>query len=538
MSEHFNESHNLSLLLILWWKWYRESQKTQPLNAEEIDQRFISLIARSLVYFFLDGKITSSKWAPIIYGRTYSVDFRFLVTPWNFEERHKEFFWNYIKVTTRSAENLSGKPRWLFIRTKKRCLVGITCMVRDLIGSHTEPDLEDMTRDRQGRPLYAFVGYVSEDPTPFCIPAMNLELFAAPYLKFVSQKWQEVYADLGSNQAAPQDLKSEYEREFSLDELATPDSERNLMPIDQLIPASEDSIIFWNISDARNIWFTASQDDKPLYICFGNLTKRDVIDSKFMDAVLDEVTSYEEIKKVRQVRRPALSPLPQSEHQTASPHNLSNISNQPHQRDIDSQKEKYDENLWVSATVNLSKLGRQSIESIFGEQRARQWDDFVFNTLGQITRPVLGDEFVDEVYLQVAKIDEWEKRLKIARQEFLAELDRLKNDLRQLEKEIRKSYREREDFAAREKENVAAKIGRQIDRTTEKLREISQYLSQIKELRSRIKVHQTHARQSTQKFQPDSSFGFKEKEETVENEQLDRETQSKKSSPSKDVWEL
>lgn len=538
MSKPPTELNNLLNLFTLWWKWYRESQKPQPLNAEDIDRRFINLIAWSLVYFLLKMKISSSKWAPIIYGRTYSVDFRFLVTPRNFEEPQKDFFWNYIKVTTRSAENLSGKPRWIFLRTEKRCLVGVTCMVRDLIGSHTGQDSEDLTRDRVERPLYAFVGYVSEDPTPFGIPAMDLELFAAPYLKFVSQKWQEVYADLGSNQAAPQDLKSEYEREFSLDELATPDSERNPILIDQLIPASEDSIIFWNIADARNIWFAASEDDQPLSICLGNLTKRDVIDSKFMDAVLDEVTSYEQIRKVKQVRQSAPSPLPQNEYQTTSPKNLSNISNQPYQRDIDSQKEKDDESWLFSATVNLSKLSRQSIKSIFGEQGARQWDDFVFNTLGQITRPVLGDEFVDEVYLQVAKIDEWEKRLKIARQEFLAELDRLKNDLRQLEKEIRKLSRERQKFAAREKEDVAAKIGRQIDRVTEKLREISQSLSQIRELRSRIKFHQTHPRKATQTFQRDPSFGFKEKEETVENNQLDTETEAKKSSPSKDIWEL
>ncbi len=535
MSKHPTELNNLSLLLTLWWTWYRERKKTQPLNSEEIDRQFISLISWSLVYFLLDGKISSSKWAPIIYGRTYSVDFRFLVTPCNFEEQQKDFFWNYIKVTTRSAENLPGKPRWIFLRTEKRCLVGVTCMVRDLIGSHTDQDSEDLTRDRQGRPLYAFVGYVSENPTPFGIPARNLELFAAPYLKFVSQKWQEVYADLGSNQAAPQDLKSEYEREFSLDELATPEPEPDPILIDQLIPISKDSIIFWNISEARNLWFAASEDDKPLSIFFGNLTKRELINSNFGNAALEEVQSRKEEEKVIAIPRPpshikvenrAYAPSPsQSKKRKVSTPNVPAIPiNQIGQGDASSGQIEHGDNWVVDITVNLSRLSRDIIESALGEGAARQIDDMMLKTWGNTARLFLGNEAVDEMYERITNIDEWERRLRLAIEAALDTLAQLK--------------KQREELVRQGLAAEVRKINEKIKLLRTRVKEATQSLSQIEKLRSRRADHSSQSRQASSSFQRDPSFGFREKEETVENEQLDRETQSKNSSSSQDVWEL
>lgn len=475
-----------------------------------------------------------SKWAPIIYGRTYAVDFRFIVTPDNFQEEHKKLVWEYIKITTRAAENLQGKPRWLFLRTNKRCVVGVTCMVRDLIGSYTSDESQDLTRDKLGRPLYAFVGYVSEDSMPSGIPAMKLELFTAPYKEFVSQKWQEDYADLGSNQDTPQDLKSNYVKQFNSDELATLDPERKLIPINSLIPLNNDSIIFWSIDEAKNIWFTASQDNEPLSVCFGNLTRRDLIDSEFMNAVIDEVEHREEQAKANEVAY--MPPLSQSENRETYTHNLPTHSPRRNsQNRTNRQSAEHRSNFGVDALVSFSKLARSPIEFFAGEGAARQVDNIMLNTVGQLARPFLGDETVYEIYALIAKLDEYERTLMATIAEdsdklrhFEEEIQELReqNRVDELEKKLAERYRTHQNM------ELAAK----------KLEEVRQVIARIRQLRSRGEGELTQSTQPGRRFQPDPSFGFKEieknREETVENEQLDSKNHAQEPSKSKDIWEL
>jgi len=96
----------------------------------------------------------SERWAAIVYGRTYHLDFRFITVPHNFTAEDLNWASQYIVATTQQARNLSGSPRWSLFKNSNFCVVGVTTTIKDLIG--------DTVKDNQGRPLYIFVGYVAQ----------------------------------------------------------------------------------------------------------------------------------------------------------------------------------------------------------------------------------------------------------------------------------------------------------------------------------------------------------------------------------------
>ena len=90
--------------------------------------------------------MSNYKWASIVYSRTYEVDFRLLAVPENFNANDKQWSLDYILATTRSAKELSEKPRWSLFNNSKYCVIGVTCMLRDLISQDSQIS-EDMTKD-------------------------------------------------------------------------------------------------------------------------------------------------------------------------------------------------------------------------------------------------------------------------------------------------------------------------------------------------------------------------------------------------------
>ena len=82
--------------------------------------------------------------------------------PNNFTAQDIQWASTYIVATTQQARNLAGSPRWSLFKNDSYCVVGVTCMVRDLIKQSAADSVNIMTKDDQGRPLYVFVGYVTE----------------------------------------------------------------------------------------------------------------------------------------------------------------------------------------------------------------------------------------------------------------------------------------------------------------------------------------------------------------------------------------
>ncbi|AFZ04565.1 hypothetical protein [Calothrix sp. PCC 6303] len=477
----------------------------------------------------LDTQTPVSKWAPIVYGRTYAVDFRFLVIPDNFDDNLKDLLWQYIKVTTREAENLSGNPRWIFIRGKKRCVVGVTCMVRDLIGFQADNTPEDLTRDKLGRPLYTFVGYVSQDPMITAVPAMNLELFAEPYKEFVPKKWQEIYADLGSNQAATQELKSQYEREFNLEEVATEDLEAKKISIENLLTSGQNSIIFWNISNTRNIWFTASTNREPLSICFGNFNKRDLINSVYMNAAIDEKEGREEVEKVKKVSKTQLNSQFENSTYTQSPSQRFNEqvhSSSQSDEQWDSEYLGIEDDIYqtdkeeMSFIVSISKPGYEFTRKALGEGIANGLSFINRNTVGKIAEIRYGKENVNKMHEQIIGVDE------------------LVTELKKTIEKLEKLQKQRETLIAENREAELHKLNESIESLKKQKKDLKQELDDIEEnSRSRRTNQSIQPRQTEKRAKTNPNLGFQDKE-IMENKQIDSDTNAKKSSQSKDIWEL
>jgi hypothetical protein len=106
--------------------------------------------------------MSEQHWAAIVYGRSYHLDFRFITIPYDFTAQEIAWVSPYIFATTQKARNLADSPRWSLFKNESHCVVGVTCMVRDLIGTLAKDLIEVMGKDDLGRPLYVFVGYVTK----------------------------------------------------------------------------------------------------------------------------------------------------------------------------------------------------------------------------------------------------------------------------------------------------------------------------------------------------------------------------------------
>jgi hypothetical protein len=481
----------------------------------------------------------SSKWAPLIYGRTYAVDFRFLAVPDDFDERITNYIWEFIKVTTRSAENLSSKPRWIFLRTNRRCIIGVTCLIRDLLYSDKDNVSEDLTRDRHGRPLYAFIGFVSKTLVPSVVPAMNLALFAAPYLELIPQKWDESYAEVGNLQGVSQALKTEYNNQFSLAEGIAEDRTRPEILFERLMPENQDTIVFWNIADAQNILFSASRSDRPIYLCTGNLTLRELLDSQFMSAAIEEIQSCSEVQKVQKAPPSQFQNSRQSQPQQDNRSlQLGQQSTYPRSREHPQHREPERQHIRDSGfgrirrapkdlIVGLSKLVRNNVELLFGENTTRDLDDAMFNTLGQIGKVFLGEAAVAEMYYQIANLDEFECRLIAAINATIVERNQLSSEYNEL---IAQGQRY-------EAENIAQdieKLNKKLAYASRKLREIT-HLFEMQRSRASEEKSIEHSEGNRTTQQRDPYLGFREKERPTDEQPPEPKNDVSKS---QDPWQL
>lgn len=459
-----------------------------------------------------------SKWAPLIYGRTYEIDFRFLVVPPDFDEHSKNQVWEFIKITTRSPENLSGKPRWIFLRTERHCIIGTTCLVRDLLNSREADAPEDLTRDRHGRPLYAFVGFVADTPVPSTIPAMNLEVFADPYRKLIPRIWRERY--VRESRGVPQALSINYYKEFKPEERVTFNHNHPEISSDQLVPERQGAILFFNIEDAQNILYSASRSIQITRLFIGNLTIRELLDSDFMVAALDEIQSRTEVQKVQ--KTPLLrSPTPHHSQPQQDSRSLNSGRRNAHPPSGESPQHRRHEqhsstdsgfdrirNFPKDFIVGLSKLARSNIEFLGGEKAARDADEVMFKTLGQIGAIVLGERAVAEIYSEIANLDEFERRLITAINAVTVECDQLKVEYEQL--------------MAQGRRYEAQRVAEEVDHLNEKLAHAGRKLSEITRLLTVRRSHASeeesaeHNEETVVDQRRDPYFGFKEKEKPVD----------------------
>ncbi|XHR84685.1 MAG: hypothetical protein ACFKPT_10515 [Gloeotrichia echinulata GP01] len=246
----------------------------------------------------------SNSWSPIIYASTYIVDFRLVVKPDDFDEPKVSWATSHILVTTQLkgknwAKELRQHPRWSLFKDESHCVIGVTCMADALS--------ESRNKDKFGRPLYVFVGYVAKlSSTQLQLPVLDIKLFKDIYGKYVGERWDEKNHQ---TEKANKKAKAQYDQNlvcndnFDLEELPKLNSERGKL---WLFPEPETDKE--RDKERDKFLLAASQSDKPISICLGLPTRQFVSEGIFLNATAIDVS-----EKIETIIAPKQStPLPQS----------------------------------------------------------------------------------------------------------------------------------------------------------------------------------------------------------------------------------
>lgn len=226
-----------------------------------------------------------SNWAPIVFGRTFEVDFRFIATPKDLTAKEKSWAQQHILVTTRSPERLRKEPpRWSVLKKEDICIVGVTCMASTLS--------EEMTQDIKQRGLYIFVGYVSRHPFPK-LPPMDIELFKHLY-EYVGYKWHEKPYDTSRHDP----IYTEYDK--SLPEFI---KAVNIDNEDFFLNQSDSNIVrVWpdQPQNRENLW-QAADEAKVVTLCLGLAIRNEALQAfPFFNVVAIDVQQKKDLLKVTQ----------------------------------------------------------------------------------------------------------------------------------------------------------------------------------------------------------------------------------------------
>jgi hypothetical protein len=231
------------------------------------------------------------RWAAIVYGRSFHLDFRLIAIPQDFTQREINWAMPYILATTRRANKLIVQPRWSLFKNESHCVVGVTCMVRDLI-SQLGTDLIDLlAKDNRHRPLYVFVGYVTKLETltyPLNLPPYtgnSLAGFQSLY-DYVKQVWWIKNYDKDSKKPVLTDYQSIEFDNSNLDaNLETRLNHQGKHP---------DKIFLWQHLPDRNrqLWLSCANCREPTSICLGAISRRTALKSPFLNQTIDELDTF------------------------------------------------------------------------------------------------------------------------------------------------------------------------------------------------------------------------------------------------------
>ena len=236
-----------------------------------------------------------SKWAGIVYGRSYHLDFRLIAIPEDFTSNETNWALEHIIPTTRAASKLSNNPRWCLFKNKSYCIVGVTCMVRDLIDRHQENGEDNLTKDAQGRPLYIFVGYGTKINTrkyAVNFPVYNntnLEIFQ-PLYQYVQDQW--LVKDSGINRKKT--ILTNYQK-LSFTKIK-PQIDADLNLAEQLNCKSKypRKIFLWqNFTEWESkLWATAAICKQPTSLCLGSASTQHLLTSPFLNGTVANITEF------------------------------------------------------------------------------------------------------------------------------------------------------------------------------------------------------------------------------------------------------
>jgi hypothetical protein len=244
--------------------------------------------------------MSECRWTGLVYGRSYQVDFNSIATPANFSPEDTQWALQYITATTRSADKLAGNPRWSLFKNENHCVIGVTCMVKDLIGDRYSNNNDDLTKDCQGRPLYIFVGYATELNKRKYLSSVppysgnNLELFE-PLYQHVCEIWHiKEYEKFDELPLLTRDIEltySDFQTNVNYDPLIAQQLNHS--------HKDKDRVFLWQDSEEyrKKLWSTAAKCRFPVSICLGFRNESDALSSPFLNGTASSVTRPQVISR-------------------------------------------------------------------------------------------------------------------------------------------------------------------------------------------------------------------------------------------------
>lgn len=230
----------------------------------------------------------SKGWAAIVYGRTYHLDFRLITVPHDFTASEINWASQHIIPTTQQARNLVDSPRWSLFKNDHYLVVGVTCMVKDLIGN--------TVKDNQGRPLYVFVGYVTQAQQQI----QNLPAYSANCLdnfKILYQEIEQVWLLKNYEQDSRYPARSQYYPINFCNQAIAPEYQELNQQLNQL-DQNPDKIYLWQSLILQNslLWQASAQSSAAIATCL-NIQGKALKNSPFLNQSITAIEEFQIIDR-------------------------------------------------------------------------------------------------------------------------------------------------------------------------------------------------------------------------------------------------
>lgn len=290
------------------------------------------------------SELTTHEWAAIIYGRSYHIDFRFISIPKDFRDPEKNWAAQYILSTFRQANKLSSSPRWSLFKNRSHCIIGVTCMVRDLLAGMDQSIIELLSKDNRGRPLYIFVGYTTRLKKNSRIT--NFPLYQDQYLYSFQNLYQQILKvwwleEYRKNSKQPI-LDSYQAQNFQNHQKISHDNLDLAKQINHQGKYPHQTYLWQNTANQKqSLWITAALCNQPLSICISNQSIRNIISnsSPFLNqTVVSDASKVLEGCAIRKIPNSKLKPIPRKKpilQPSASQDNLAEIITDKVKEDIE-----------------------------------------------------------------------------------------------------------------------------------------------------------------------------------------------------------
>ena len=250
------------------------------------------------------SKVT--KWAPLVYGRTYEIDFRFLAKPDDFDKERENWSRGYIlaSLSFSTYDELRGHPRWIMFRDERHCVVGTSRMVDEILGVPT-----DQYKDRESRPLCIFIGFVSQTPFPQ-IPLRELRWFSEIYEQCVKPRFRE--------KPYSREKDRPYAFPYETRKWQLPSEPKK--HLSYRLNTDKQKVGFWSEEDSEKVWYSAAHSTEAVSVCLGLSRKSDALTGPLLNATVHGLSAPciedKEVKSSEDV-----PPLPDQPTSSPSPRN-------------------------------------------------------------------------------------------------------------------------------------------------------------------------------------------------------------------------